>query len=251
MRIVVLPLFALLMAVSGCGKAELAPRDAAPKFDVAAPPSVDSAAQCNAGEELVLQKEEPKPSSSEDPGFRFPEDHAGALLAKTLPPSELRPVIERTTEPRQRPGSPRVESPSLPLPPCHTDLPRVVIVSKHTTQPHPLMEEAFFLTHADALLPTAIVLEAAERVRVPSVDVNKPMPLPILAKPLSDRALFDDVTTDASNAAALSGTMPTRTTPAPFLKLTVPDPFENRKPVAPPVTQSEDVPNTTPTLPKR
>ena len=139
----------------------------------------------------------------------------------------------------------------MPLPPCHTELPRVTLISKHPALPHPLTEEAFFLSHAEVLLPTAIVLEAAERVRVPSVDVNKPTPLPILAKPLSDRVPFDDVTGDASNSAALSGAMPTRTTPAPFLKVTVPDPFENRKPVAPPVTQSEDVPNSTPTLPKR
>jgi hypothetical protein len=202
--------------------------------------------------ELVSQKSEvPGKSESAADGFHFPDDRAGALLAKTLPPSEMRPAVERTTEPRQRPGSPRVEAPSLPLPPCHTDLPRVALVSKHTAQPHPLMEEAFFVTHADTLLPTAIVLEVAERVRVPSVDVNKPTPLPILAKPLSDRVPFDDVTSDASNAAALSGAMPARTTPAPFLKLTVPDPFENRKPVAPPVTQFEDVPNTSPTLPIR
>ena len=88
------------------------------------------------------------------------------------------------------------------------------------------------------------------RIRVPSVDVNKPMPLPITAKPAPDRAPLDDPTVEAANAAALSGTTPARTKPAAFLKLSPPDPFENRKPVAPPMTQPEEVPNTTPQLPK-
>jgi hypothetical protein len=91
----------------------------------------------------------------------------------------------------------------------------------------------------------------AARIHVPSMDVNKPMPVPILAKPLPDRASVDDITSDASNAAAVSATMPERTKPAPFQKVTLPDPFENRKPVAPAVTTSEQVPNSTPSLPKR
>lgn len=91
----------------------------------------------------------------------------------------------------------------------------------------------------------------AARVHVPSMDVNKPMSVPILAKPLPDRAPVDDVTADASNAAAISATMPQRTKPAPFQKVSLPDPFENRKPVAPAVSSSEQVPNSTPSLPKK
>jgi hypothetical protein len=88
------------------------------------------------------------------------------------------------------------------------------------------------------------------RINVPSADVQKPAPLPVLAKPSPDRASLDDPTVEASNAATPSGTVPARTKPAPFVKMSQPDPFENRKPVAPPVTLTEDVPNTTPRLPK-
>jgi hypothetical protein len=109
----------------------------------------------------------------------------------------------------------------------------------------------FLLALAAAVsLPTAgdarpsLLAEAAGRVRVPSPDVNQPPPLPVLAKPLPDRAPVDDVTGAASSAAVQSGTVPPRTKAAPFLKLTLPDPFENRKPVAPPVTPPEEVPNT-------
>src|SRR5205085_2242724 len=82
---------------------------------------------------------------------------------------------------------------------------------KRELRPHLVMEGVFVATHAEALLPAAVLLEAAERVRVPSVDVNKPIPLPILAKPSSDRAPVEDVTTEASNAAVVSGTPPART----------------------------------------
>lgn len=98
---------------------------------------------------------------------------------------------------------------------------------------------------------TGVERAAEQRVRVPSVDVNQPIPLPILAKPSADRAPLDDATTEASNAAVLSARTPERTKPMPFLKLTLPDPFENRRPVVPPLTPSEEVPNTTPRVPSR
>jgi hypothetical protein len=98
---------------------------------------------------------------------------------------------------------------------------------------------------------TGVERAAEKRVRVPSVDVNQPIPLPMLAKPSADRAPLDDATGEASNAAALSATTPERMKPVPFLKLTLPDPFENRRPVAPPLTLSEDVPNTSPRVPSR
>jgi hypothetical protein len=244
------PMAALLLSVAltGCGKGELTPRDAAPQCEESAPPSGYVSGIFNAGGGVPVEHD-PKPETPEDPSFRFPDDHAGTLLAKVLPPSEPPRVVERTTQPRPHPGAQRVEAPGLPLS-SHTELPHVAIASKQAPQPHLVMEEVFFITHAETLLPAAVALEAAARVRVPSVDVNQPIPLPILAKPASDRAPLDDATIEASNAAALSGTVPARTKPAPFLKLTLPDPFENRKPVAPPVTQMEDVPNTTPRLPK-
>jgi hypothetical protein len=191
--------------------------------------------------------EDPQPP--EDAGFRFPDDHAGKLLAKVLPPSDTLPTAERATEPRPHPGAPHVESPSLPLPQTGTDIPRVALAAHYEPRPHLVMEEVFVAAHAEALLPATVFLEAAERVRVPSVDVNKPIPLLILAKPSSDRAPVEVVTGEASNAAVVSGTTPARTKPVPFLKLTLPDPFENRRPVAPPIMPSEEVPNTPPRLP--
>jgi hypothetical protein len=97
--------------------------------------------------------------------------------------------------------------------------------------------------------PAAVDGPATGGVRVPSVDVNKPSGLPVLAKPSADRAPVEDVTTAASNAAVVRDTLPARTKPAPFLRLTIPEPYENRRPVMPPVTLDENVPNSTPRLP--
>jgi hypothetical protein len=68
-------------------------------------------------------------------------------------------------------------------------------------------------------------------VRHPGPEVNRPVPLPILAQPAPDRASLDDPTADLSAAAVQAAAPPPRTAPAPFLRLTLPDPFEPRNAV--------------------
>jgi hypothetical protein len=70
-------------------------------------------------------------------------------------------------------------------------------------------------------------------IKVPSPDLNQPVPLPVLARPLPDRGPLGDPTPDISIAAALAGSVPQRTVPAPFLRLNLPDPFEHVQPVGP------------------
>src|SRR5262249_53072978 len=67
--------------------------------------------------------------------------------------------------------------------------------------------------------------------RLPSPDVNRPVALPPLAQPVLDRAALDDQTSAASLDAALAAPVPQRSAPAPFLRLTLPDPFEHRQTV--------------------
>ena len=74
-------------------------------------------------------------------------------------------------------------------------------------------------------------LPAGPKIGWPSQDVNQPIPLPILARQVTDRASLDDPSGEASLVAALAPTVPDRTTPAPFLKLNLPDPFEHRNAV--------------------
>jgi hypothetical protein len=76
-------------------------------------------------------------------------------------------------------------------------------------------------------VPERRELPAGELAYVPSVSLSGPLPLPMLASPVRESFSSDDATTDFSLAAALAATPPARSNPAPFLRLTIPDPFEN------------------------
>lgn len=89
------------------------------------------------------------------------------------------------------------------------------------------------------------------RIRAPSPDVNQPLPLPILAQPISDRASLDDPTRDASIAAATSARIPPRTRKAPFIKGTLPDPYDHRRMDVPAPEESMDFPLGSPQAPRR
>lgn len=91
----------------------------------------------------------------------------------------------------------------------------------------------------------------ASRSRVPSPDVNQPIPLPILAQPLSDRASLEDPTTSASTAAALTAPMPPRTRKAPFVNRTLPDPYERRRTTISVPEEPIEIPLGSPQTPRR
>jgi len=174
-------------------------------------------------------------------GFRFPEDRGGQILSKVLPPSEktVPPAERDVTSPRRHLPS-GLDKPSLPLPPIPAEMPRLPAGKSPALRPRPLPEDLPLAGHlTDPTPPQAQTLHAGDRVRIPSVDVNQPIPLPILAQPVSSRAPLDDATVDASRNAALAGSPPVRSTPAPFLKIDLPDPYENRLKAA--VTPPEDV----------
>src|SRR4051812_13632319 len=83
----------------------------------------------------------------------------------------------------------------------------------------------------DAVLALSLAILGAQtsapQVRLLSVDVAGPIPLPILARPLKDRASLTDPTLEASTAAALSKVTLSRAVPAPFQPINLPDPFEH------------------------
>jgi hypothetical protein len=82
----------------------------------------------------------------------------------------------------------------------------------------------------DGRLPAVanpIKLPTEPLIALPAIDVESPLPLPILARPKSDRATLDDTTLETSQAAALRPVRPRRTEPVPFAALNLPDPFEN------------------------
>jgi len=129
-------------------------------------------------------------------------------------------------------AAPPIEAPSLPLPSAPFTMPHLPPPQGNKVlQPHLVLPET--LGPLEPGRPPAPALPAGERVRLPSVDVKRPVPLPILGQPLSDRAPIEDVTSEASSASAVAAPTPRRTQPTPFVKNNLPDPFEFRRPVVP------------------
>ena len=177
--------------------------------------------------ELAVQNQKKEPEK--DQGLPSPKDKGGKLVGDLLRPTEKSLVDELTK--KRLSGPAFLERPEIPSPPYKGLPPKPAIknVGK-PVRPKPAAEEIplsrFF---GDPKLPVVVKLEGAALVKWPMPDPNEPAPLPILAQPKSDRAPLTDPTTDASTDAALSGTIPVRDNPAPFLRINIPDPFENRQ----------------------
>jgi hypothetical protein len=75
--------------------------------------------------------------------------------------------------------------------------------------------------------PKDVELPTKPLIRLPSLDVHTPLPIPILAQPAKDRAPVSDPALEASLDATLKAITPTRVRPVPFVPLNLPDPFEN------------------------
>jgi hypothetical protein len=75
--------------------------------------------------------------------------------------------------------------------------------------------------------PKQVELPTKPLIKLPSVDVNTPLPIPILAQPAKDRASLNDPAFEASLGAAMKPFTPKRDRPVPFVPYNLPDPFEN------------------------
>ncbi len=211
----------IALALSGCGKSS-----------VGAGPRGQPADENSADRAVLKQTDDEKSAPEVNEEFMFPPDKEGRLLAEVLRPSEkqLGPLAPRTLKPRGFSASPSLEKPQLPLAPSAVGMPRPAVAQMGIpVRPRLLPEEPPFARHQVVLVqPEPIKLLAGARVRWPSPDVNQPIPLPILAQPIPDRVPLDDPTVAVSHSAALAETFPGRTDSAPFLRLTLPDPFEHR-----------------------
>ncbi len=166
-----------------------------------------------------------------DEQFPFPADREGRLLVEKLQPSDQIPPLadEKRIVPKRQPGPAKLENPDVPLPAVSVSPPASIPLEKgkgKPVQPTLLQGEApLSRQRIEVDPPAAVKLPAAPKIAWPSPDINQPIPLPILARPVVDRPSLDDP------SAALAPTVPDRTTPAPFLRLNLPDPFEHRNAV--------------------
>jgi hypothetical protein len=168
------------------------------------------------------------------------------MLSKLLPPPEKagQSIAPPPSPPRPLPAPARLEQPTLPLPPPQADAPHLVAYHPLALRPRPAPEDVSLSGVGPGWPPMR--LPAGDPVRVASPNIHQPLPLPVLAQPVNDRAPFDDTAADLSVAAAQAAKAPPRSAPAPFLKVTRPEPFENwLPPVAGPpedVTPSSPAP---------
>lgn len=183
----------------------------------------------NDGPAAIPNKAAPS-SSTSGPGNYYAEDAGGKMLAELLRPSDPPPLQPTgpVASPRQFAPPRSLERPELPLPSSQASLPRLpLVLNPAPLRPRSLPEATPFSTHRnDPEPPRHERLLAGGRVRLPSPDVNQPIPLPTLAQPVTDRAPLDDPTGESSTRAALAAVPPLRSEPAPFVRMPLPDPFE-------------------------
>src|SRR5262249_11339212 len=149
--------------------------------------------------------------------------------AKVLPPDDRAPPDENVASgPKRLSGAPALEQPSVPLGPNQGQVPRLPAGRKGPPlRPRPLPDE-LPLAGGRGEPPQEPQFFAGARVRLPGPAPSQPAPLPVLAAPVPDRAALDDPTADFSAAAVQAAAMPGRPAPAPYVKMSLPDPFENR-----------------------
>lgn len=159
-------------------------------------------------------------------------EKAAQRLAELLTPGARTDDYRAATGPVSRSAPRQLNNPEVPLPVFKGVPPRLPLSPPQSVKPRNLPEAAP-LVHfrADPVRPQAIELPAGPLVRVPSVNVEQPIPLPILAQPQRDRASLADPTLEASVAAALAKVSAGRAAPVPFVPINLPDPFEHSQAV--------------------
>jgi hypothetical protein len=198
-----------------------------------------------AGKDAETKKSDSEPAPVAE-SFRFPDDPGGRVVARVLAPPEFLPVNKQQTQ-RTKPAPRSLEHPSVPLPQQIASLPRLNEGKlgrpplPQLVTPEPLLgiEESF------GALPQSLSFPALDRVKIVTPDVAVPVTLERMAQPVAEKVATTDPTLDASKAAVLSEPLPSRETPVPFLKLTLPDPFENQETGRLPATEPEALPDGT------
>jgi len=214
------------LPVVAVGLASCSPSPAPPAVTVAPAVVEPKADPAPAGR---VAKNDPAPVT--DGGtFTFPDDGGGKALAKLLAPAAppLMPAAVPTA-PRERKLPAFLDNPSPPLPAAASSPPRLALPPIKDVRPVPLPERVptdFGAVVPD--LPTRPEIAAGPLTRIPAPDSSKPADLPVLSpKPVADRAPLTDPTAEFTAASVISPSLPLRTEPAGFVRINLPDPFEN------------------------
>lgn len=162
--------------------------------------------------------------------FAFSDDLSGRILGRVLPPSDpARLATDSRTTPKPRRELPGLERPEVPTAPPSTNLPKLPPPKQKPLRPRGLPDATPLSDMIEEITtPRRPELPESERIRTPSRDVNLPVELPTQARYQPDRAPLEDPTAELSVEKANAQTPPLRTTPAPFVRMNLPEPFEHR-----------------------
>jgi hypothetical protein len=117
---------------------------------------------------------------------------------------------------------------SLPIMPYMGTPVRLVQAPAKSVMLRPALEAAPLVAYREeSSAPASVQLPTQPLLKVPSADVNKPLPIPILAQPTKDRASLAEPAFDVSLEMTLKKITPVRDKPVPFTPLNLPDPFEH------------------------
>jgi hypothetical protein len=174
--------------------------------------------------------------------FRFSDDEGGKILSKILPPAANAPLgAPKAKEQSERPVPISIAQPDVPARANAQALPQVPTPPQVGPRPSPLPDLVpLELARKIPVLPERILFRVGPLTKQETPDVKQPSPLPILAAPSKDRAPLDDPTVDFTAQSILNNKLPLRETTAPFVKVNLPDPFENAEAAKVKIALKED-----------
>jgi hypothetical protein len=217
-------IFLALLAGAGCGKPG-ASSNPANALVVVANANDSSADDKPAGP--AAKDQTPSPTIG---GFKFPDDDGGKLLSKLLQPKAH--AASGLMVPRsgriEHPLPPSIARPEVPVAASSAAPPRLPGPARTEARPVPLPDRApIELGPRVVSVPQRPIMPEGALTKIPARDVKVPAEVPILARPTTTRASLDDPTGEFTALSILSDKLPLRATPAPFMKVNLPDPTEN------------------------
>jgi hypothetical protein len=174
--------------------------------------------------------------------FTFPADDGGKILGQILPPkapAPLGPLPAKIASERSLPAYLAApDAATIPASLAPRPYPQPMRVA---SRPTPLPDRVpSDLAKREVDLPESVVLPVGALTKIDPLDVKQSVALPILARPTTDRASLEDPTTEFTARSIVNNNLPLRVTLSLFVKVNLPDPFENAEPAKVKITIPDD-----------
>jgi len=166
-----------------------------------------------------------------EPGakFVFPADTGGKLLSELLPPVDLPKPPPPTPSQQSRRDVPYAIANPAPMLPIGESLPPTIrlAIAKDIAPTLPVEVVPMSFARIEPELPIRLEQPIGLATDIRALDPNLQVEVPRLAQRSVNRASLNDPTDDYSAASVIGAPLPLRTTPAPFVQIDLPNPFEN------------------------